>query len=93
MSKNQVGSSILWGASIDISTDVSVDIINTQPIHRLAMCREFIRVEHPPMLANTLIVILLVPYRQKHIGQIPVDYQWYTGQLLVLYRLQETVDR
>ena len=26
MSKNQVGSSTLWGASIDISTDVSVDM-------------------------------------------------------------------
>ena len=61
--------------------------IDTWPIHRLAMCRELIWVEHPPMSANILIVILLIAYRQKHIGQIPVNYRWYTGQPLVLYQL------
>ena len=34
-----------------------------------------------------LIGILLIAYQQKHIGQILVNYQWYTGQLLLLYQL------
>ena len=45
--------------------------IDTPPIHWL--CQEFIQIEHPPMSANILIVMLLVA--QKHIDQIP------TGQL------------
>ena len=55
--------------------------------NRYKPCRELIQVEHPPMPANILIVILLIAYQQKHIGQIPVNYRWYTGQLLVLYQL------
>ena len=38
------------------------------------------------MSANVLIVMLLVAYQQKHIGQILVNYQWWY-QLLVLYQL------
>ena len=55
--------------------------------NRYKPCRELIQVEHPPMPAHILIVILLIAYQQKHIGQIPVNYRWYTGQLLVLYQL------
>ena len=58
-----------------------------RPTHRLALCREFIPVEHPSMSANILTVILLVVYGQKHISQLTVNYWLYTGQLLVLYQL------
>ena len=40
-----------------------------------------------------LIGVLLIAYQQKHIGQIPVNYRWYTGQLLVMYRLLHVVEK
>ena len=50
------------------------------PIHRLAICREFIRVEHPPMSANMLIVT------GDMIGSILGEAYWSnTSQLRMLY--------
>ena len=78
------------------SIDVGRYSIDTRPIHRLAMCRELIRVEHPLMSANILIMILLVVYRQKHIrrsntGQLQEVYWSTVGPVSVAS--QEIVDR
>ena len=67
--------SLDWHSNGCIGWYVGRYSIDTWLIHRLAMCRELIQVEHPPMSANILIMILLIAYQQKHIGQIPVNYR------------------
>ena len=68
MSKNQVGSSTLWGASIDISTDVSVDmsVVTQLTLEQYIgwLCAESLYGSniHQIMSANILIVILLIAY-------------------------------
>ena len=92
---------ILWGALIDISGDVLVNMAVItrsaldQPIHQFAICREFILVKHPPMSANILTVILLVAVSaeayESTTGQLPAVYWSTVGPVSVDSR--EIVDR
>ena len=77
--------SLDWHFNGCIGCYISGYSIDTWPIHRLAMCGELIRVEHPPMSANILIVILLIGrsiFIWWNTCQLPVVY-WSTARLLI----------
>ena len=73
--KGTIRSSILWEASIEISTNK----VNQQPLYSSL----YMPIEHTPMLADTSTVISLVAY-QTTTWQLSVNYCWYIGQLSAL---------
>lgn len=73
--KGTIRSSMLWGASIEISTNK----VNQQPFYSSL----YMPIEHTPMLADTSTVISLVAY-QSTTWQLSVNYCWYIGQLSAL---------
>ena len=96
MSKNQVGSSILWGASIDISTDVSVDIINTQPIPALVGSVQRVytgrtSTDVSQYIDRDIIGTISTEAYRSNTSRLPLVYWSTVGPVSVAS--QETVDR
>ena len=100
MSKNEVGSSTLWGASIDISTDVSVDMsvvpqltlkTNTSVgyVPRVNMGRTSTNVSQH--IDRDIIDSVSAEAYWSNTGQLPVVY-WSTVGLVSVAR-REIVDR